>query len=579
MVKNVIGSEIAKAAAKIDKSVADAAAKTQDGGFLFAKDSNPAVAIEARNVSLRDFAKRQRDIPVLTEEKALSIKALQPQTKRFHGTKVPLSYFPFPLVASKCSDKFGYMSTAAVRTATKLPFNLATQTLLGQLGQFMASPAQAAGADSQTPAGYTYFGQFVDHDITLDVSSSLDVVTDATTINNMRTPVLDLDSLYGQGPALDPFLYVFPTAGPPSAIKFQLGSNRAAGSGGPGGAGGMGTMIVQKTFDVPRMINPIDASLSTNTAIIGDPRNDENLIVSQFHHTMLKFHNQVVDGLVAIAFNGDIFTEAKRIVTHHHQWAVVHDFLKRVCGQPAVDAALASVNATIGSAFSMPVEFAVAAYRFGHSMIRPNYWVNFVQPSATLGDVFNFSRNPNIPVLSNWVVDFNAFFTTGFNVPVNNKAKKIDSILAPGLTTLPGFTGAMAALATRNLRRGLAMGLPSGQGMAGQLGVPAMTTAQLQQGVPAGEAALLASSGGILQQKTPLWYYCLREAMVLGSGGEHLGPVGGRIVAETFVRMLKRDANSYLNASGGFAPFLPSAAAGDFTVADLVNFAKVTVPV
>ena len=578
MVKNVIRPEIAKAATEIDKSVADISAQAQEGGFLLAKGARPAADIEARNVSLRGFVQRQRDIPRLTEEKALSVEALRPNTKRFHGTKVPLSYFPFPLVGSKCSDKFGYMSTAAVRAATKLPFNLATQTLLGKLGEFMASPAQSSGADSKTPAGYTYFGQFVDHDITLDVSSSLDVVTDARTINNMRTPVLDLDSLYGQGPALDPFLYVFPASGPPSAIKFQLGSNRAAGEGGPGGAGGFVDMVAQKTFDVPRMINPIDPALSTNTAIIGDPRNDENLIVSQFHHAMLKFHNQVVDGLVAVAFSGDIFTEAKRIVTHHYQWAVVRDFLKRVCGQPAVDAALASVAAPIGSPFSMPVEFAVAAYRFGHSMIRPNYWVNFIQTGASLGDVFNFSRNPNIPVLSNWVIDFNAFFTTGFNVPVNNKAKKIDSILAPGLTTLPGFTGAMAALATRNLRRGLAMGLPSGQGMAGQFAVPAMTTALLQQGLPAGEAALLASSGGILQQKTPLWYYCLREAMVLGAGGERLGPVGGRIVAETFVRMLKRDANSYLNASGGFTPFLPSAVAGDFTVADLVNFAKVTVP-
>ena len=135
----------------------------------------------------------------------------------------------------------------------------------------------------------------------------------------------------------------------------------------------------------------------------------------------------------------------------------------------------------------------------------------------------------------------------------------------------------MAMLATRNLRRGLALGLPSGQGVAQHYGIAPMTEVQLKQGLPAGEVALLDSAGKILLQKTPLWYYVLREAAVLQSGNQ-LGPVGGRIVAETFVRMLKRDQDSFLNAVGGFTPALPSAVAGQFTVADLVNFAKVTVP-
>jgi hypothetical protein len=149
--------------------------------------------------------------------------------------------------------------------------------------------------------------------------------------------------------------------------------------------------------------------------------------------------------------------------------------------------------------------------------------------------------------------------------------------MAAGLESLPGLTGTMAILATRNLRRGLALGLPSGQGMAGFFGTTPMTTAQLTSGLPASEVTLLNSSGGILLNKTPLWYYILREAAVLGSGNQ-LGPVGGRIVAETFVRMLKRDASSFLNASGGFTPILPSTTAGDFTVSDLVTFAGVTHP-
>jgi hypothetical protein len=104
-----------------------------------------------------------------------------------------------------------------------------------------------------------------------------------------------------------------------------------------------------------------------------------------------------------------------------------------------------------------------------------------------------------------------------------------------------------------------------------------MTAAQLTSGLPAAEVAVLNSNGGLLLNKTPLWYYVLREAAVLG-GGSQLGPVGGRIVAETFVRMLRRDAASYLNVPGTFSPILPSATAGDFTVADLVRFAGVTQP-
>jgi hypothetical protein len=328
-------------------------------------------------------------------------------------------------------------------------------------------------------------------------------------------------------------------------------------------------MVAQTNWDVPRIPG-------TNTAVIGDPRNDENLIIVQFQHAMLRFHNAVVDLLVAAAFGGDIFAEAKRIVTHHYQWAVVHDFLKRICGGAAVANAMASVIAPPGSSFRMPVEFAVAAYRFGHSMIRDRYWVNFNFINASLGQVFEFNRNPRLPVFSNWVVDFNAFFDTGVPVPVHNKARRIDSLIANGLESLPGFAGMMAILATRNLRRGLALGLPSGQGMANSFGIPPMTAAQLTSGLPANEVAVLNSSGGLLKSKTPLWYYVLREASALG-GGNQLGPVGARIVAETFVRILKRDAASYLNA-GGFAPILPSAAPGDFTVADLLTFAGVTQP-
>lgn len=538
----------------------------------------PTVPLDRLLASVNRIRPAPEAAAKLPDEVKASIIALKPGHRRFHGTKIPLYWFPFPPLVSLCGDRFGYMSSAATRSTTKLPFNVATQALLGQLGNMMGDAGRdpnffsnnpADAGVSSIPAGYTYVGQFVDHDITFDVSSSLDAAMDANTIPNMRSPSLDLDSVYGRGPGLDPFLYEFPTSGPSTAIKLQLGFNTPAGPGGPSSNGTPGGMNPQSRFDVPRIPG-------TNTAVIGDPRNNENLIIAQFQHAMLRFHNAVVDLLIAASFAGDIFAEAKRIVTHHYQWAVVHDFLERICGPAAVADAL-GIGVAVGSAFRMPVEFAVAAYRFGHSMIRDVYWVNFNFPDASIGQVFDFARNPNLPVLSNWVVDFNAFFDTGEPVPVNNKARRIDSFIANGLELLPDFTGMMAILATRNLRRALALGLPSGQGMAAELGVAPMMPAQLTAGLQPDEIAVLNSSGGLLLNRTPLWYYVLREAAVLESGNR-LGPVGARIVARTLVRILKRDASSYLNVSGGFLPMLPSVAPGNFTFADLLIFAGVTQP-
>jgi hypothetical protein len=522
-----------------------------------------------------------RPVSLPPEPVLQSLKALEPAVKRFHGMKVPGYWFPGRLISSPCADKFGYMFSASVRNASKLPFNVTHQALLTQLGNMIGDASRDTGADSTIPAGYTYFGQFVDHDITFDTTSTIDAVQDANTITNMRTPTLELDSVYGRGPALDPYLYRFPPAGVPStAVKMQLGRNRNLGTGGPLDATGVPATPVN--FDVPRVLSGTDTTVttpeSTFTAVIGDPRNDENVIVSQLHHAMLKFHNQVVELLVTAAFPGDIFTEAKRIVTQHYQWCVVHDFLPRICGAAAVNNAIASVSASVGSPFRMPVEFSVAAYRFGHSMIRNGYILNSSLPPAvsTLKGVFDFIRPPLLPLFSNWALDFNMYFNTAHPVGASfNNARKIDSVLAAGLEAIPGGSGIMAVLAARNLRRGMAMGLPSGQAAANALGITPLTAAQIKTGLPAAEIALLDSNGGILLAKTPLWYYVLREAMVV-KNGDALGPLGARIVAETFVRMLKRDSGSFMNVPG-FAPSLPSSVPGQFTIADLLEFAGVLV--
>lgn len=540
-------------------------AKARAAGMVVTADSERLMASAATVVNAT--AAPNEAIPAEVRQ---STEALQQRVKRFHGARASLAWFPWPWVSSACGDRFGYLTPWPLRKASRLPFTPATVALVDRLGELMGDPGRETMPDGPIPAGFTYVGQFVDHDITFDVSPALEQETDATTLRNMRSPSLDLDAVYGRGPALDPFLYVFPTTGPPSAIRMLLGQNTPSGPGGPSGpVNNPGAMVAKTDFDVPRV--------SSQTAVVGDPRNDENLIVSQFHHAMLRFHNRVVDLLVLAGFSGDIFVEARRLVRHHYQWAVVHDFLPRLCGTTVMTSALGSVTAAIGSPFSMPVEFSVAAYRCGHSMIRDRYWVNHNFPFATLGQVFEFIRVPRLPVLSNWVVDFNALFETGFPVPIFNRARKIDSVLANGLESLPGFTGMMAVLAQRNLRRGLALGLPSGQAMAAFFGVPPITAAQLQSGLPADEVAVLNSANGLLLKKTPLWYYILREAAVR-EGGDRLGPVGARIVAQTFVRMLKRDETSFLNLPGGFTPSLTAATPGTFTFADLVHFAGVTTP-
>jgi hypothetical protein len=143
------------------------------------------------------------------------------------------------------------------------------------------------------------------------------------------------------------------------------------------------------------------------------------------------------------------------------------------------------------------------------------------------------------------------------------------------LETIPGGSGIMGILAARNLHRGLAMGLPSGQAAATARSIPPLTAVQLTSGLLPAEIALLNGNGGILLTKTPLWYYVMREAMVVENGNQ-LGPLGARIVAETFVRMLKRDGSSFMHVPG-FTPSLPGSAPGTFMIADMLEFAGVLV--
>lgn len=386
-------------------------------------------------------------------------------------------------------------------------------------------------------AGFTFFGQFIDHDITFDPTSSLERQNDPEAIENFRTPVLELDSVYGGGPSVNPHLYDNKQGG----IKFLIDAD--------------------SPNDVPRN--------SQNTALTSDPRNDENVIISQLHLAFIKFHNAVVEHVKADGITGPnlVFSEAQRLVRWHYQWIVLHEFLPHIVGKDLVANILKE-----GRKFYcwrkepfIPVEFAVAAYRFGHSQVRPGYKVNdgFAAPIFDKGQ--NGIPDPNdlrggIRAPRRFV-QWSNFFNTGTGTP--QPGKRIDTTLSSPLFDLP-FVPTPSSLAQRNLLRELAFGLPSGQDVAKAMSIEPLHHSDLSDVSELG-----------FDRKTPLWFYILREAQLKGNGGQRLGPVGGRIVAEVLIGLLQGDKMSFLSQNPRWVPTLPGKEKGNFTMVDLLKFAGV----
>lgn len=483
---------------------------------------------------------------------------------RFHGfsdrtgDKQPLGQFA-------SSGKFG-------RLFPELrPFTPSEESLEA-LGMAMEDNAEE-GTEGDNPsiaAGYTYLGQFIDHDITFDTTSLQEILVDPLAVRNFRTPMLDLDSLYGSGPSVQPYLYEF-TPGQEQE-KFALGKTQV----------GRGDPTIKP--DLPNDLLRAPSGLG----LIGDPRNDENLIVAQMHVAFLKFHNKVVDGLKdgsisrRYPISKSIFEEARETVIWHYQWIVLNDFLRRILDTEQLDIVLNQ-----GRSFYkfetdpfIPVEFSVAAYRLGHSMIRAVYDYNRVftplpggVTPATLGLLFRFtakSTNPPaegnplpVPVPSDWIIDWNRFFEIDSNIAVNH-SRKLDPLLANPLKALPNVP-VPNALAIRNLRRGRSLGLPTGQSVAALLKLTPLTPEEIATDTPDG---IEAKKHGF-DRETPLWYYILKEAAVKAEG-KHLGPVGSRIIAEVFVGLLEGDTSSFLSRNRYWKPTLTTT--GDFTMVDLLKF-------
>jgi len=452
-----------------------------------------------------------------------------------------------------------------------LPERRATHNALVNLGLAMRDTGGAGGGNIGLPAAYTYFGQFVDHDITLEASSAtlpelldpdlapLSLARIETDIRNARTATLELDSVYG-------------LLAPRVGAKLRVGKVTEIGGRPPG---------KDDNNDLPREPRVSDP-VHDRAALIGDPRNDENTIIAQMHVAFLRAHNELVD-------RGATFNKARRRLRQHYQHIILHDFLGRIADRDIVDDIIQNGNRVFDPGddeFFMPLEFSVAAYRFGHSMIRSDYEFNINFQPATLGQLFTFTalsgqlgEFDTLP--ENWIIQWKNFVDTG--APFN-RARRIDTNLVEPLFELTDLRGRLLpedrrSLAVRNLLRGYLLRIPTGQAVARRLRkvlegvreVPVLGQNQIRNGVSSDQARILDDAGFL--QRTPLWYYILAEAAILAEG-RRLGPVGSTIVAETLVGLVRRSENSILNTAD-WEPNLPREEPGKFTLSDLLRFAGV----
>jgi hypothetical protein len=411
---------------------------------------------------------------------------------------------------------------------------------LGRSGSSMDLPRDAfegpASDNARIPAGFPFVGQFIAHDITRDPSMLHHHAT-LKELRNFRAPRLDLEVVYGQGALVHPYFYDLR-----DPDKFLIGVNDAG-----------------KPDDVPRN--------AQGQALIVDSRNDVHMLISQLHLAFLKFHNRVVDWLREQGRRGDpAVDEARRLATWHYQWIVVHEFLPLTVGEGMVEHILRHghlIYAFQGQPF-IPVEFADAAYRFGHPQIRATYQLNDRAGGLAIFPDLAGTR----PVPATYKVDWARFFAVpGHGAP--QASKRINARLVHALIDLPESVVGKTerpeehSLAYRDLERGLDCDLPSGEAIARVIGLDPLPK----------EVMGLKALGW--EGETPLWYYVLKEAEAQ-CNGEQLGDVGGRIVAEVLLGLLEGDPQSYRNASPHWRPTLPGTRDGDFTMADLITFAGAT---
>ncbi|WP_273452285.1 peroxidase family protein [Nevskia ramosa] len=453
------------------------------------------------------------------------------------------------------------------------PLDPADLAAMERLATKMQAPENEKGRDNPAiPAAYTYFGQFVDHDLTFDLVSTLEAQTDPKSLWNFRTAALELDSIYGSGPAAAPYLFERH-----DRTLFKLGAAQASYEASP--------EKDRLQRDLPRT--------DDGTAIIADPRNDENLFVNQLHVAFLQLHNQLIEQFRRSGVElGQIFLNAQRALRRHYQWVVLHDYLPKIAGQNVIDDVLDHGRCLYDPGDHckdpfIPIEFAVAAFRFGHSQIRDRYSINSFGTGPTVDPAVIPIFSPHLewpPFLRGYegprdslrggavrerdVVDWR--FMVGSTK--SQRSLRIRPFLSGPLQNLPPETfrgGGPPDLALRNLKRSVSLQLPDALGIAAFVRqrtnrCELLTRDQLWAGEFA-EARM---------KQVPLWFYVLREAQLLREGTK-LGPVGARIVAEVLIGLLQKDPQSILNAGAGFEPFEAwKSSDGKFGLKELLDQAK-----
>jgi hypothetical protein len=391
----------------------------------------------------------------------------------------------------------------------------------------LAARSGVADNDSAVAAVWPFFGQFVAHDITAD-RSPLGHRSDRERLQNFRAPRANLESLYGVGPVGSPYLY---RQDDPASLLLAVGGH-----------------------DVPRNHQGI--------GLLGDPRNDSHLFMNQMHVAFIHLHNRLARRLRADGTPTErVFAEARHATTWHYQHVILREFLPGLIGRELCTELLGGAHRDyrVDDEPYIPLEFADAAYRYGHSQIRESYQVNAgLGPCPVFPDLIGFR-----PVAPEHVIDWSLLVDVPGRPPAQ-RAKRIDGCLPSALIRLPTEIsgeragGDYASLANRDLQRGQAVGLPSGEAVARRLGVEPLTPLELG----------LAEHGW--REETPLWLYVLKEAETIHAG-EQLGPVGGRIVGEVIVGIIDADPESFRSVQPDWTPtMLRTHQTGRFGLVDIL---------
>jgi len=414
------------------------------------------------------------------------------------------------------------------------PWTITDEELKIYLNTYVGFPPEISR--SIIPAGYTYLGQFISHDLSLDLSPFDGETTDPHHIDNFRTPALNLETLYGMGPRHCQYLFDIDRA---SFVFEEVKTNDN----------------FPRFYDLPRL---------NGQAVIPDNRNDENAVIAQLHVAFQKLHNKFVIDLMG----DDVFAQARKKVIWHYQWIVLFDFVPKVTGKTILEVKqlIERIKEKGRLDKAMPAEFSAAVFRFGHSQVRSVYKFNPYQPSMALF--------PDPRENTKIYVDWSLFFDTPPTKAGFNTANLIDMFFSSAFMPM----GKRPSVLLIDIMRGRKFGLASGQTIASQIKCQEMTMDNWDTiWNTLGKVSEFEGTKDplLFSDQAPLCYYILAEALIMGEG-ERLGPVGSHIITETIISLILADEESFLFLQ---SDWIPSDMGGhekiDFNMTDLLKLAGV----